>query len=223
MRSRPRFQAELFICQNTDEMEAYSDAFHKKIARAFDDVEDEASCVEKEEYLRLGESGELPLDDPASGVYLAHQRALEFYLARRSVQAGVLNLMVARLFHLFEQQASSLARFVLPKPRTPANSENGVDQMGHALADQGVDQTSFTNWGHVHQLRLIANVVKHGDGKSAKELKQRNPKLFEETSTMRPLVGEGLKLTEGDFTSYYAAAQGFWEELIAAPLPVLCS
>jgi hypothetical protein len=92
------------------------------------------------------------------------------------------------------------------------------------MLERGVDLTKFNPWTKLDELRLVANAVKHGDGCSAKKLKRHRPKLFEDpldlpefafssSPPIRPLVGEGMWLTEHDFNDYANALRGFWHEL----------
>jgi len=70
---------------------------------------------------------------------------------------------------------------------------------------------SFNRWSTLEELRLVANTIKHGDGGSADQLKKQHPALFTDPQDptgvlhglpMRPLVGQGLPLTEDHFTTY---------------------
>ena len=87
------------------------------------------------------------------------------------------------------------------------------------------------NWSLIRQLRRVANTVKHGEGRSAEQLKKSNPELFgrQQPSGLRgipsplpamPLIGQGLQLTEEDFERYRAALMQFWDELAEALVPV---
>ena len=92
------------------------------------------------------------------------------------------------------------------------------------MLERGVDLTKFNHWTKLDDLRLVANAVKHGDGVSAEKLKGRRPELFESpldlprfasasSPPIRPLVGEGMWLTEDDFNDYANTLKGFWHEL----------
>ena len=77
----------------------------------------------------------------------------------------------------------------------------------------------------------MANTVKHGDGQSSDELKVLSPDLFKDPNDplpllgnlpLRPLVGEGLRLTGDHFSTYKTCVEQFWNELTAALLPISC-
>lgn len=71
----------------------------------------------------------------------------------------------------------------------------------------------------VDQLRLIANSVKHGKGRSTDALYKMNPIFFDgdpiymSRTPLLPLIGQGLKLTESDFNVFKDCLEQFWNEL----------
>lgn len=88
--------------------------------------------------------------------------------------------------------------------------------------------TGFPSWPNVYELRHVAKVVKHAEGRSAQQLRARRPDLFVSPLLARsgvrpmpepvkqPLVGEGLYLQERDLQDYTAALVSLWREVAAA-------
>lgn len=223
MSAAPRFQAEYIIRENLKELETYSSVFHNRIAHAFEDLQEEADQVQSNEYARLCVRPTGPDDDPSWLAEMAYEKGVAFYLATDAIRQGVVNLMVAGLFHLFEQQAAKMKR-ELPAPKNPSQGQSTVDHQQQIVMEIGVDVTSFKCWSKLEELRLVANATKHGDGISADKLKARNPSLFEERyhqdcwpshtpPPIRPLVGEGLRLTEDQFVDYAESLKEFWKQL----------
>ena len=82
------------------------------------------------------------------------------------------------------------------------------------------------------ELRLVANVVKHGEGGSAEELRKMRPDLFvypslrgkvDPTKTLRvkaTLFGQDFFVTKEEFEGYHRGSVAFWTELADA-LPAL--
>jgi hypothetical protein len=82
------------------------------------------------------------------------------------------------------------------------------------------------------ELRLVANVVKHGEGGSATELRKRRPDLFvypslkgqvdpiETLSVEATLFGQDFFVTKEEFEAYHKGSVAFWTELADA-LPAL--
>jgi len=226
----PRFHAEFFIRQNVKEIETYGLVFRDRIVKAFETLAEEADRLRDEEFERLGELLG-PDGDPSWAADHATNKAAEFYTSTNDIRQGVMNLMIAGLYHLFEQQAEYIMK-ELPRPKTISKDGSAVFKMLHALQDQGIQMKDLPCWRNLEELRLVANVVKHGPGDSEKELRQQAPILFKERLSMglnfalvpvvKPLAGEGLALGPEHFEKYAEAVKGFWEQLIEKLLPVLC-
>ncbi len=228
MSQEPRFHAEYFIKQHLEELQIYAAVFSERIIRAFEDLETEAKRIQSDEYARLAALVTGPCDDDSQIAEMAYFKGVDYYLTMHPIRQGVINLMVAGLFHLFEQQAGSLAR-ELVAPVQLSNSSYPWQQLKQVLHGMGVNPSFFGSVTLIEELRLIANTVKHGDGTSAEELRRLKPQLFEQDplfpnlrTPLRPLVGEGLCLTNGHFSTYQASLEQFWHELTAALLPIFC-
>ena len=204
-------------------------SFYDRIARAFENLELEAARIEKAEYARLNRSDVGEYGDESHIAEAAYFKGVDFCIATDAVRQGVVNLLVAGIFHLFEQQTRSLSR-EMSLPALLPNSLYPWEQLKKVLADKGVDVSQFRSAALLEELHLVANVVKHGDGPSAERLRVLKPELFEDKHSifrkirrpLRPLVGEGLRLTEDHFKAYEACLEAFWNELTEALLPIFC-
>lgn len=231
MNPQPRFRAEFFIRQSVEELQNYSDVFHKRIAKAFDTLEADAKRVEEEAYASHPDAHN-PDCDPADSAEWAYFKSVDYFLAIDAVRQGIVNLMVAGIFHLLEQQAQYLATLALSDPAAKRHRDGGFDRLKALLMQRfGVDVRKFKSWSRVHELRLVANTIKHGSGRSARDLRKLNPDLFKGPGNfdfhlgglpLRPLVGEGLRLTADHFKTYKNSVDQFWDELTQALLPHFC-
>lgn len=231
MTPMPRFQAEGLIRQNIAEIDAYAGVFRERIVTAFATLPEDAEKAMVREMERL--SAIVMFDDPGDAAQQAVDVASEYYAAVDSVRQGILNLMVAGLYHLLEQQAAYSLETALPKSARPAKQDYPIERLTVAMREQGIDLKRLPSWSLIEELGLIANSVKHGDGRSAKRLRVIQPDLFRVFQNpfsslhirrdlpIRPLVGEGLTLTAEHFECYVRVTKGFWEELIAALLPIM--
>jgi hypothetical protein len=109
------------------------------------------------------------------------------------------------------------------------------------LLAAGIEVVAFSSYEKLDELRLVANVVKHGGGESAEKLFERAPLLFihpfmrDDPLTLRrvarppnparpqpprlidrPLAGGDVYVTPPEFAQYAGAAMGFWVELADA-------
>ncbi len=158
----PRFHAEYFIRRNVKEIDSYGAVFRDRIVKAFDTLTEEADKLRDEEFKRLGEMLG-PDGDPSWAAERATNKATEFYISTNNIRLGVMNLMVAGLYHLFEQQAEYIMK-ELPRPKTVSKNSSAVEKMLHVLQEQGINMKNLPCWNKLDELRLVANVVKHGAG-----------------------------------------------------------
>jgi hypothetical protein len=203
------------------ELNNYADVFHNRIANAFDDLIAEADQIEKEEYSRLSTISGDDCSDDSEACEQAYFKGVDFYIATDAVRQGIINLMVAGLFHLFEQQAGVLAR-ELDRKCELSSSKYPWKKLKDVLRQMKVDVSLFKSHPLLDEVRLAANVIKHGDGDSSSELRSINPSLFKEIELpsivfhmpLRPLVGEGLLLSAANFKTYHAGLEAFYQELL---------
>jgi hypothetical protein len=129
------------------------------------------------------------------------------------------------LFHLFEQHAAELRLRALRGHPKEISLKHVIQWL---KKDAGVDLETFGNWDTIYdELRLVANAVKHAEGKSAAQLRLKRPELLMHPKereglarknlirfpVRKPLFGEDLYITPGDFCRYAEAVVGFWSEL----------
>jgi hypothetical protein len=86
-----------------------------------------------------------------------------------------------------------------------------------------VDVTSIPNSQDLRELRLVANVLKHGEGNSLEELRKMQSRVLEAPPEGAKKIGEmlfpdshsisgsPLYLTIDDFDRYVKAALSFWD------------
>lgn len=106
--------------------------------------------------------------------------------------------------------------------RTEVAPAAAVSWFRHELS---LDVTKLPSWSCIRELRLVANAVKHGEGRSAKRLRKLRPELFVYPSFRKrgigprpsrirtPLFGQDFYVTREDFARYHEASVSFWDEL----------
>jgi len=223
MEFQPRFPAEYYIRKNLQEFQHYSAVFHDRITQAFENLNDEAERVQADAYDRFASSNPSREEDNSGIAEAAYFEGVDFCLATDAIRQGVVNLMIAGLYHLLEQQSQYMATQVLSQPSIPPAGNGGFAQLETLLEHKfGIKIKSFKSNPMLDELRLVANVVKHAGGGSLEKLKGINPNLFKDPQSgmvsrlpVRPLVGEGLRLTDVHFDTYKNCIDHFWQELRA--------
>jgi hypothetical protein len=129
-------------------------------------------------------------------------------------------------FHLLEQKLTDLTLdAAIEEPIIDSKLGNVVRYYRDHI---GIDFEAFPCWRKITELRLVANVIKHGEGPSADELRKTNPKMFEypplgneyrigDPAAYRirsPLGGEDLYVTADDFKTYESAIHEIFDRLL---------
>lgn len=165
----------------------------------------------------MGEDGDV---DPGSIADDANDKAIETYELLFTLRQSALNLGTAGLFHLFEQTCTSFGRAW--KRGDCKKLEHLLDWLRDAI---GLDARRQAFWSTVHELHMVANVIKHGEGWSADELRAINPRLFDYPGThgfmaglhhspvAAPLAGGDLFVREEDYVRYGDAVTALWSWL----------
>ena len=171
-------------------------------------------------------------EDMCSLAEYAENQGMEVYDRLNSVRQASANMATVMLWHLLEQQMLVFhTRQVLTMHEEQAALQNTKERKKlfqleefHARLDAGgCSMKSLSTWSKVHELRLVANTVKHGSGPSSDELFKIRPDLFypncdtqEHNSRpcllRKPAAGEDLYVTEQDIAAYFEAAISLWQE-----------
>lgn len=159
-------------------VEAYRATALKKIPPMFDDLEQEAESVAEAEFERLCAQ---PADPDWQGdlgdlAERAEEHGNEYGETMFAIHQSVLNLLAVGLQHLFEQQQKGLYR------QTYAGRTCGQftwEALNDSLLLSGVNRTNLPGADQLKELRLAANTIKHGSGRSAEELAALRPGLFD--------------------------------------------
>ena len=93
-----------------------------------------------------------------------------------------------------------------------------------------LDPKALPDWKTIDEMRLVANTVKHAEGKSAEELREIRPESFQHPDTKHmwlndssqvtlpvrmPLAGDDLYVTEELCFRYSQAANQFFMDVAA--------
>jgi hypothetical protein len=204
------------------EIDTYSRVLSERFLPTVNDEEISklADRAADEEWRRLGSLPGSEDYDESAAAEAASDVGLEEYQYLQSIRQGVLNTFGAGLYHLFEQQLCNLYRGIVGKTDLQLDTYEAAKLFD---TDFGIDSTAFPMWNEIDGVRLLANCVKHGEGKSCQELRKRDPELFRSATEKqmklpaeprqfveRPLGGEGIYLTLEEFERRVAIIKEFW-------------
>lgn len=201
------------------QIQIYRDFFVSKLFPTFDDIEGIANKYSEELYDALLAKSNDPEEDGSSFAETAIENGISHYEALSSVRYSFASIAVASLYHMWEQQAREFLFRELsqhgkmdPKKFCP----NGMEDIKAIFVKHKVNLTTLKSWNLLNELRLVCNVVKHGDGNSASDLLALNPKLFNPRArlpTTSSLLEETLLLSSMEFSNYANNLVKFWDEI----------
>ena len=156
--------------------------------------------------------------DPGDYAEAAQAHGIEVYEYLHFTRRQLLGLATAGLYHLWERllkqffckelrgwtfNGSTVQQIVAPADFQ--RLEEFLSQFGFPLAQQPY-------YSELSELRLVANVVKHGDGKSCEELQALVPDLFGGYNYHFDIFSkaDSLELKPSDFIRYAKAATDYW-------------
>ncbi len=220
-RVRPRF-------------EQFGELVLSRVLPSFDGINEEAHALERRRYSELVSSLEVREEDMWDAgeamADLAFDEAMDHAVLLESMRFATLNLYAAALYHLTEQNLIDLPLQILNySGRHNLRPEKAVSWFKDTI---GLDVTSLPSWPLIDELRLVANVVKHGEGGSAEDLRKIRADLFvyptlrgkvSPIETLRieaSLFGNDFFITKEEFERYHTGIVAFWTELADA-LPKL--
>jgi len=202
----------------------YSTIVVNDVLPAFANLDDRARKVMDTEYDRLCS---LPAPQDCDGdlsglAEAAHEKGLEFHGMMVGLRQASLCLYAVGLFHLLEQQLADICIDGAFTAKPPADTK--LSELVTWYADNfRINLKSLRGWHAVDELRLLANTVKHGDGSSARKLRELRPELFEDPTLREfapdhpgmytvnkvgiPLAGRDLFLTDAQFQAYGVAVR----------------
>jgi hypothetical protein len=195
----------------------------KDAVSVFSNLSEKAEEIAKLEFERLGEEtvGEDSYGDMSFAAELAQEKSQCFYDTMVSIRQSSLNLFAVGLFHLLEQQLADLCKdgtFVKKPP-----SDTKLEEVKKWYCNNfKLNLSDIPAWEKVDQLRLLSNVIKHGDGGSAIQLRAIRSDLFRNPESLRPfsfngkahavrspLAGEDIFVTIQVFQEFSDAANDF--------------
>jgi hypothetical protein len=201
---------------------AYSREFTSRVLAAFDNIESEAHAAEEAYY--ENKMNEPAWDDSGPDASEIAEAAFDYGLSIYSdlefVTRQIVGLTIAGLYHLWERLLKDFMIREFRHDHPPYVSPNTVQKADFGKLVKIVSEFGWTIeneqfYSELDRLRLIANVIKHGDGLSCDELLKKAPELFRDF--LHPWANahrsaEDLSLSKDDFSRSVTAVQAFFQE-----------
>jgi hypothetical protein len=204
------------------------DALERRVLPGFAGIEAEAEAHSEELWNDITSAPGTGDEDLSDFAEAAQEAGVDRYMLLDGIRQGIVNLFAASLYHAFEQQVITFLRKELLHPIEANDSQLfGMQEFQKRLSSHSIDVTALESWPVIDELRLVANTVKHAEGKSAEKLHQVRPDFFRQPGfpelgewvirskprVFQPLVGKDLYVEPKDVRAYLTSLLQFWEEL----------
>ncbi len=205
------------------EIQSFTEIYFQKLLPVFKDIESEADKLANEFY---DDFMNQPADDEYIDPSTIAEQALNIGIAHYSyLKLGRYNLTAswhATLYQLWEQQS----RLFLFREMSHYNRIKfdtfctNLSEIKIKYKFHNVEIEQFSCWTRIEELRLLCNVIKHGDGDSAKRLRKIKSDMFKQEDEVdymeaykTTLLQETLNITEITLNNYREALLSFWDEI----------
>ena len=223
MRASQLYVPEMTRSYLKSEINSYVNVYLDKLLPVFIDIEADADRLANKFYEDFMNS---PADDDMVDMAAIPDKALEIGINHYSyLKLGKYNLTAiwhATLYQIWEQQLRSfLFREMSHTFKIEFNEFcNNFKEIKEAFLFHKVEIVKFTCWNKIRELKLLSNVIKHGDGASAKSLRKVKPSIFKNDSDINyidlyktTLLKETLNVNEETMADYRDALLKCWDEI----------
>ncbi len=210
----------------------YIDTYTTRIAPIFENIEDEANEVAEKHFNEAGANYDPDYHDPSDYAESAWEKGLEHYEGLALMQYNTQLMWITTMYQFWEQQVRKFLFQEISRTHTMYDKKGkevkfkdfcvrGIDDIKSEFLDFNFDLENLSKWSDMNELRLLANVIKHGEGWSATQLEKINPRLFKSPTTNSNLMelykttlnDIALNVDESDFLRYANSLINFWDEL----------
>lgn len=151
------------------------------------------------------------------------------------VRDRILEMSVAGLYHLWERRIKHMLRSIEEAQAAGADASKSLAKINRADFEDTILRIARCGWkveeesffAKLTELRLVANAVKHGEGKSLDDLWAASPRLFwpyaEEAMPVHFGTQErgdnSLEIRSEHFRDFAGAVEAFWRAVPSADRP----
>jgi hypothetical protein len=205
------------------EISDYVEIYSQKLLPVFKDIESDANKIRDDSYDNvMSQPAYNDFIDPSSIAENALEEGIKHYLYLKLGKYNLTATWHATLYQIWEQQSRLfLFREMSHVCRIQFDTFCiNLSEIKKKYKLHNVDIESFPCWSQIEELYLLCNVIKHGDGRSVKELRKIKPTLFKKengidyTETFKTtLLEETLNIDEKTLQNYRDALLSFWDEI----------
>lgn len=220
---RIKFQKPIYLYKNT---------YSEKAISIFSDIEKDADSVAEGRFSELGQSYDPYSNDAVDIAEAAMFAGLEYYEGMSLMRYNTKLMWISTLYQFWEQQVRKFLFEEINRTHKLLDENNnevpfkkfcakGIDDIKKEFLEFELNLEKLASWEKINELRLLANVIKHGDGHAATKLKTIRPRYFNgdfDTCDLLDLYKTTLNeitlnIDDNEFDEYCDAIIRFWGEL----------
>lgn len=213
-----------------NEIKLFVDTYINRIAPVFASKEEETEKITEEYINEISGSFNPEYHDPADFQERAREYGYKYFDNLSLMQYNTRLMNIASLYQYWEQQIRRFTYYELTRQHKLENSKgrqiefktfcNSFKQIESLLVQCGVNINDLDSWEKINELRLLQNVIKHGDGVSSSDLEVLRPEFFRKSGDtmfkdlyLTVLNDQVLEIEDNEIVEYGEALQLFWDEL----------
>ena len=183
-----------------DKIETVYSTVKTRLLPTFDSIDNEAKEIENERLKELGQRFNPDYMDESDVFDDAFHKGVDHYIVHTEMKKEFIKSAVTWIFHLFEKDCTYIFE------TKDGNTKKDL------LTSLSIDTAKGSSWYKCNnELRLLANSIKHGEGRSLDELKLERPDYF--NSTISFLSNNDIELTIDNLEEYVNEMKKFWDSL----------
>ena len=207
------------------EITRFVDVFNDKLFPVFEDTDKQGDQYAEDYYHKFMEMPGDDSIDPATIAEDALEKGIDYYSSLTLAKYEFTAMSIATLYFMWEQQ---VRRFLYEEMSHLFKLEfktfcTNIGQIKDRFSFHNLNIEELECWPEINKLRLLCNVIKHGDGKSAKELYQIDNSFFEIDLTAladtddhkleTTLLDENLVIDQNTFNRFAKVLEHFWDQI----------
>ncbi|MFY0204856.1 hypothetical protein P3K77_20090 [Bacillus cytotoxicus] len=212
--------------------ELYFQTYTDRISPVFENIDQEAEEVAKNAYNQMMMNIGYEDCDPGDFADDAWEFGIDYYQNVALMRYNTKLMWISTMYQFWEQQVRRFLYKEMTRSGYKAFNKNqqeieykdfckNIVKIKEFFLKFNVDVETLPCWEKVNELRLLANVIKHGPGESAEKLLKIRPDIFDSScistnlldlyqTTLNDVV---INISDQDFKMYADALRDFWGEL----------
>ncbi|MGG1339677.1 hypothetical protein ABE244_03620 [Bacillus toyonensis] len=212
--------------------ELYFKTYTERISPVFDNIDQEAEEVAEKTYNEMMMQAGHENCDPGDYADDALQFSINYYENVSLMRYNTQLMWISTMYQFWEQQVRKFLYKEMTRSGFKFFDKNqkeieykdfctNIGKIKDFFLKFQVDITTLSCWDKINELRLLANVIKHGPGESANDLLKIRSGIFDSSylstnlldlyqTTLNDIV---INLKEHDLKTYAKALTDFWGQL----------